>query len=48
MTTGLIILGIILIIAGFLTPIDSGTTILVSSILFVIAFVLSLKKKRRL
>ncbi|MBB2483373.1 hypothetical protein [Heyndrickxia shackletonii] len=46
MVVGLIVLGIILLLLGFLTPIASGTTILISVILFVIAIVLSFKQRR--
>ncbi|MCM3617657.1 hypothetical protein M3936_08695 [Sutcliffiella horikoshii] len=46
MVASLIILGIILMILGILTPIGSGTTILISVILFVMAIVLSFKKRR--
>ncbi|MEH7226678.1 hypothetical protein V7112_23015 [Bacillus sp. JJ1566] len=46
MVVGLIVLGIIVLILGFLTPIALGTTILVSVILFVLAIVLSFKKRR--
>lgn len=46
MVIGLVIMGIILLILGLLTPIGTGTTILISAILFVIAIVLSYKKRR--
>lgn len=46
LVASLIILGIILMILGILTPIGSGTTILISVILFVMAIVLSFKKRR--
>ena len=39
MVVGLFILGIILLILGFLTDIASGTAILISVILFVVAIV---------
>lgn len=43
--SGLLIIAIILLIIGLLTPVGSGTTLLVASILFIVALVLSLKKK---
>ena len=46
MVIGLIVLGIILLILGILTPIGSGTTFLISIILFAIGVVLSSKKRR--
>ncbi|MFI8684600.1 hypothetical protein [Rossellomorea sp. NPDC077527] len=46
MVIGLLIVAILLLIAGFLTPIGSGTTLLVSAILFGVVLILSLKKKR--
>lgn len=46
MVVGLVVLGIILLILGFITPIASGTTILISTILFVIAIVLSMRKRK--
>ena len=48
MVVSLIVLGIILLILGILTPIAMGTSILISVILFIIAIVLSLKKRRAL
>ncbi|MBN8193289.1 hypothetical protein JI667_14150 [Bacillus sp. NTK074B] len=45
MISGLLIIAIILLIIGLLTPVGSGTTLLVASILFIVALVLSLKKK---
>ncbi|MGG3915418.1 hypothetical protein [Rossellomorea vietnamensis] len=47
MIIGLFIVAITLLIIGFLTPISSVMTLLVSAILFVVALVLSLKKKGR-
>ncbi|GAE37677.1 hypothetical protein [Halalkalibacter akibai] len=46
MVVSLIILGFILLILGVLTPIATGTSILISVILFVIAIVLSFKKRK--
>lgn len=46
MVIGVVVLGIILLIIGILTPIVSGTALLISIILFVMAIVLSNKRKR--
>ncbi|NLP52910.1 hypothetical protein [Bacillus sp. RO1] len=46
MVASLIIIGIILMILGILSPIGSGTTILISVILFGMAIVLSFKKRK--
>ncbi|MGD6775020.1 MULTISPECIES: hypothetical protein [Bacillaceae] len=46
MVASMIIFGIIILILGVLTPIGSGTTILISVILFVMALVLSFKKRK--
>ncbi|WP_404428260.1 hypothetical protein [Sutcliffiella horikoshii] len=46
MIASLIIFGIIIMILGVLTPIGSGTTILISVILFVMAIVLLIKKRK--
>lgn len=45
MISGLLIVAIILLIIGFLTPVSLVLTLLVSAILSVVALVLSLKKK---
>lgn len=45
MIIGLFIVAITLLIIGFLTPVGSVMTLLVAAILFVVALVLSLKKK---
>ncbi|WP_160316891.1 hypothetical protein [Rossellomorea vietnamensis] len=45
MISVLLILAIILLIIGFLTPVGSVMTLFVSAILFLVALVLSLKKK---
>ncbi|WP_156030081.1 hypothetical protein [Rossellomorea vietnamensis] len=45
MIIGLVIVAITLLIIGFLTPVGSVMTLLVSAILFVVALVLSLRKK---
>ncbi|WP_179884960.1 hypothetical protein [Bacillus sp. AFS015802] len=45
MISALLVMAIILLIVGFLTPIASGTTLLVASLLSGVALVLSLKKK---
>ncbi len=47
MVIGLVVLGIILLIIGILTPIASGTALLISVILFVMAIVLSNKRKKK-
>jgi hypothetical protein len=47
MIIGLLTVAIILLIVGFLTPVASGTILLVSTILSVVALVLSLKKTRK-
>ncbi|CAG9623127.1 hypothetical protein BACCIP111883_03923 [Sutcliffiella rhizosphaerae] len=46
MVTSLIVFGIIIMIIGIITPIGSGTTILVSLILFVMVIVLLIKKRK--
>ncbi|PRX79644.1 hypothetical protein B0G93_101394 [Bacillus sp. V-88] len=46
MIIGLVIVAITLLIIGFLTPVGSVMTLLVSAILFVVALVLSFRKKR--
>ncbi|MDQ0232700.1 hypothetical protein [Metabacillus malikii] len=48
MVVGLFLLGIILLIISFLTPIASGTTLLISVFLFAAAIVFLYKKRRRL
>jgi type IV secretory pathway component VirB8 len=45
MVIGLIILGFILLTIGFITPISTVVALLAAVIVFVIAMVLSLKKK---
>jgi hypothetical protein len=45
MIIGLVIVAITLLIIGFLTPVGSVMTLLVSAILLVVALVLSLRKK---
>ncbi|MCA0149845.1 hypothetical protein LCD52_13680 [Rossellomorea vietnamensis] len=45
MIIGLLIVALTLLIIGFLTPVGSVMTLLVSAILFVVALVLSLRKK---
>ncbi|MCC5803602.1 hypothetical protein [Rossellomorea vietnamensis] len=47
MIIGLLIVALTLLIIGFLTPVGSVMTLLISAILFVVSLVLSLKKKRR-
>jgi hypothetical protein len=48
MIIGLLVVAILLLIAGFLTPVGSGTTLLLSAILSVVALVLSLKRSRKI
>ena len=48
MVIRLVVLEIILLIIGILTPIASGTVPLISVILFVMAIVLSNKKRKRI
>lgn len=46
MVATLIVFGIIILVLGILTPIGSGTTILISVILIVMAIVLSFRKRK--